>query len=273
MATSQNGWPASPNRLDIDVEPFEVVGAAAFPGGVRSGPVAAVLGYVARQVHARVEPLVDGWCWGHAYRDVTGTSGLSNHASGTAVDINAPEHPIGATGTFTAAQVREIHEILAEVGRGVVRWGGDYTGRRDEMHFEINANTTAVAAAAARLTTIEEDDVSYTDAFNAIRDYFGRQIVNPREDGKPGLTTTLATQLQFSDWRYVRTLNAVKDMIAPLYDDQEQAAAAFARVDAQLAELGDPLTPEQHAAALAETLPAAVLSALRQLLAEEAPNV
>lgn len=266
MATSQNGWPASADRAAIDVEPFEVDGVE-FPGGVRAGAVATVLGYVAREFDARVEELREGWCWGHAYRDVTASSsGLSNHASGTAIDINAPRHPIGLRGTFTPAQRTEIHQIITETGH-VVRWGGDYTGRVDEMHFEIDAGRSAVERAAARLS--KEDDVSYDDAYRAIRDYMGAAITNPREDAKPGTTTSLRTQLQFSDWRYVRSLNAIKAMIVPLYDDEAQASAAFARVDAQLAELGDPLTPEQHAAALAETLPAAVLSALRDLIREE----
>jgi hypothetical protein len=46
--------------------------------------------------------------------------------------------------------VTAIRAILGEVG-GVVRWGGDYTSRPDEMHFEINAGAAAVRAAAAKL--------------------------------------------------------------------------------------------------------------------------
>lgn len=157
MATSQNGWPASPDRRAIGVGEFRIAGVS-FPGGVRIGWVSEVLGYVAREFHARVEPLVDGWCWGHAYRPVSGSTGLSNHASGTAIDCNAPRHPIGQAGTFTAGQTGTIRRIVAEVGGGVVRWGGDYSGRRDEMHFEINAGVAAVAAAAARLS--QEDDMS-----------------------------------------------------------------------------------------------------------------
>jgi hypothetical protein len=148
MATSQNGWSAGdPSVLD---KAFAVAGAA-FPGGVRRGDVAAVLGYVAAQIHTRVEPLVSGWCWGYNYREVKGSNtSLSNHASGTAIDCNAPSHPLGVRGTFTTAQRAEIHNILAEAGN-VVRWGGDYTGRVDEMHFEINAGAAAVKAVADRL--------------------------------------------------------------------------------------------------------------------------
>ena len=60
-----------------------------------------------------VEALVDGWCWGHAYREISGSTTLSNHASGTAIDINAPRHPLGASGTFSSTQVSRIRSILS----------------------------------------------------------------------------------------------------------------------------------------------------------------
>lgn len=151
MLRSQNGWEAHADRDEIGVEPLVVLGVS-FPGGVRAGAVATILGYVAEQMHRRVEPMVVGWCWGYAYREIVGSTIYSNHASGTAIDYNAPNHGRGARGTFTAAQVREIRKILAEVGN-VVRWGGDYSGSSvDEMHFEINAGGKAVQAAADRLT-------------------------------------------------------------------------------------------------------------------------
>lgn len=114
----------------------------------------------------------------------------------------------------------------------------------------------------------KEDDVSYGDAYKAISDYFGRKITNPREDAKKGVTTSLYTQLQFSDWRYVRTINAIKDLIKPLYDDETKATEAFAKIDTQLAELDGPINPEEYAQALAEALPSAVLFALREILQE-----
>lgn len=149
MVLSQNGWPASADRASIGVTPF-VVRSVSFPGGVKAGNVATVLAYVADQVHMRVEALVAGWCWGHNFRAVTGGGAVSNHGSGTAVDINAPRHPYGARGTFTGVQRATIRAILDEVDN-VVRWGGDYTSTVDEMHFEVNAGATAVATVATRL--------------------------------------------------------------------------------------------------------------------------
>ncbi|MGL5851530.1 MAG: peptidoglycan-binding protein [Phycicoccus sp.] len=134
-ATSQNGWPAGTGS-QIPLVGLTVDGVT-FPAGVRSGDVAAVLGYVARRVDAEVESLVSGWCWGHAYRAISGSNTYSNHASGTAIDVNAPRHPLGSSNTFTSAQQARIRAILAECD-GVIRWGGDYTRRKDDMHFEIN---------------------------------------------------------------------------------------------------------------------------------------
>jgi hypothetical protein len=147
---SQNGWPVDPPR-----------GARTIPGTnvrvtVANGPAGDVLMNVLGQVSARVENAGmnstkgEADDWGYANRNVRDGGDVSNHASATAVDINATRHPLGKRGTFTPAQVAEIHKILAENGN-VVRWGGDYNGRVDEMHFEINATPAEVAAAAERL--------------------------------------------------------------------------------------------------------------------------
>ncbi|NHA68932.1 peptidoglycan-binding protein, partial [Phycicoccus flavus] len=87
-------------------------------------------------------------CWGHSYREISGSTTLSNHSSGTAIDCNAPDHPLGAVGTFSSAQVSAIRTILTRCN-GVVRWGGDYSSRKDEMHFEIN-----VGPGDSRLATL-----------------------------------------------------------------------------------------------------------------------
>jgi hypothetical protein len=110
-----------------------------------------VLGYVLGQLHARVEPVHPGWCWGYEYRaNVNNPRVLSCHASATAGDYNAPAHPNGASGTFSPAQVVGIRAILREVD-GSIHWGGDFSGRKDEMHFEVGVGAAALAVVAARL--------------------------------------------------------------------------------------------------------------------------
>ncbi len=148
MAISQNGW-AVISSTNLNREPFPGTTVVPVPG-LRSGDVATVLHYVGTQFNSRVEKLVAGWCWGFANRTVVDSLDTSNHASGTAIDLNAPNHPIGKSGTFTPQQVQKIHEILRECD-GVVRWGGLYVGRKDEMHFEIIGNADQVASVANKL--------------------------------------------------------------------------------------------------------------------------
>lgn len=188
MPLSYNGLPASTDRAAIGVEPFVVAGVS-FPGGVKKGDTTVILGYVARRFHAEVEHLVDGWCWGWSYRKNRNAGNLSNHSSGSAIDCNAPNHPNGKHGTFTAKQVEAIRRILADCG-GVVRWGGDYAGTRDEMHFELTGTAAEQAAVARRLshpapkpapTPAPEDELTKDehDALIETRDLL-RALVAPR---------------------------------------------------------------------------------------------
>lgn len=148
MAVSQNGWPVNPPRRARTVPGTKV------KISVADGPAGDVLMHVASQFDKRVEDIdnADGVLddWGWADRPIRGSAETSNHASATAIDLNAPKHPLGVRGTFTARQAGEIRRILAEVDH-VVRWGGDYSGRPDEMHFEINAGYEAVKRVADRL--------------------------------------------------------------------------------------------------------------------------
>lgn len=170
---SYNGWPASPDKAAIGVVSHPVV-----PGGAKAGDVTTVLGYVARQFHARVEALIDGWSWGYTYKtNANNPSQLSCHASGTALDLNAPNHPNGSGGTFTAAQVTTIYTILAEV-EGAVSWLQGY----DEMHFEICVSATTLAGVAARLGTApptpQGDPNDMADITDAQMDKIAKKVVD-----------------------------------------------------------------------------------------------
>jgi hypothetical protein len=85
-----------------------------------------------------VEPIDSGQLddWGYALRRISGSNSWSNHASGTALDLNALKHPQGRRGTFTPRQERLIRRWLFDHD-SCVRWGGDYRTRADEMHFEV----------------------------------------------------------------------------------------------------------------------------------------
>ena len=152
---SYNGWLASANPKDFGGLQKLVVAGEDFAPGVRAGDVHTVLEYVAQQLHARVEPVhKPGWHeqddWGYSYRKNRNANNLSCHASGTAIDFNATRHPNGKRHTFSVEQVAEIRRILAEVNN-VVKWGGDFSGTADEMHFEISGTVTEVARAAEKI--------------------------------------------------------------------------------------------------------------------------
>jgi hypothetical protein len=160
VAVSANGWPVldkAPPAITIPGTPVRL--------RVRAGDVATVLEMVVRRFHYEVEPLTfavaespgyDDWGW--AVRNIRGSATvISNHASGTAVDLNATRHPRGARGTFTRRQIKAVRGILAATvdpksGEPVVRWGEDFHTTVDGMHFEINAGDAAVRRVARKLT-------------------------------------------------------------------------------------------------------------------------
>lgn len=151
MSTSQNGFPA----LAAD---SKLLYTWTVPGDgtrlrLRNGSTGYLLIDLAtrfsRRVEALKEPVLDDW--GYAFRPIRGyETGLSNHASGTAEDLNATDHPLAVDHTFTPKEVDEIHRLLGKYD-GCIRWGGDYSGRKDPMHFEINRDMEACEKAARRL--------------------------------------------------------------------------------------------------------------------------
>lgn len=154
MPTSQNGWSAN----DITLTDVQTIPSTARKIRLRKGDAGFLLRRIGQFVDQHVEnidePTQDDW--GYAERPIRGRVALSNHASGTALDLNATKHPLAVTGTWSAAERVAIHAHLADYkdpsgGKNVIRWGEDYTGRKDGMHFEIVGDAAAVARVAARL--------------------------------------------------------------------------------------------------------------------------
>jgi hypothetical protein len=149
LQTSYNGWPASKDPAEIGIKSYNV------PGTNRklrcAEAVAPLLIGFAAEFHALIEPIDENGLddWGYAYRMVRGsTDRLSCHSSGTAIDLNATQHPLGAIGTFPADKVPMIRALAKKYG---LAWGGDYRNRKDEMHFEINVNAEKAAKIITRL--------------------------------------------------------------------------------------------------------------------------
>jgi hypothetical protein len=135
-----------------------MIASYSLPGGrvaLRKGDVSVVLLWCANRWHETVEPLRWPGNWGYAERLVRGSAKtISDHASGTAIDLNAPLHPLGVpvAKTFTPQQIKAIRAIL-EFCEGTVGWGGDYRSRPDGMHLYIQGSAAAVKRVADKIRT------------------------------------------------------------------------------------------------------------------------
>lgn len=158
MSYSQNGWKA----LDSTQSgPLPRLRKWVIPGTgrhlvLRDGSAGFVLIHFALWWHEKVEPLDGGvWDeWGWAARPIRGGTTTSNHASGTAMDLNATQHPLGVPvhRTFTVDRATRVRRWLAtKKYGGALRWGGDYTTRPDGMHVELVKNLPEVERIARRL--------------------------------------------------------------------------------------------------------------------------
>lgn len=187
MAKSQNGWVVLTTNKGTTSLSY-------ITGRVKSGDVYIVLSELAKQYHASVEKITRAHSWGWHYRKIRGGQSYSNHASATAVDFNAPKHPLGASGTFSKRQVAAINQILRNLG-GVVRWGGHYSGRKDEMHFEINASAASVkkiadilrakyAGTTAKSATTASGKLAENGILNAATIKRWQKAMGTTQDGK-----------------------------------------------------------------------------------------
>ena len=155
MMKSQNGWTASKIRAEIGIESFSVPGTKIKLSCAKA--VAPLLVGFAAEFHELIEPIDGGQLddWGYAFRMIRGsTDRLSNHASGTAIDLNATKHPLGKAGTFPAEKVPMILALCRKYG---LNWGGTWT-RKDEMHFEIGIDPIKAAKLIEKLGLAEKTD-------------------------------------------------------------------------------------------------------------------
>ena len=114
--------------------------------------------------HAWNYPPRAGETWGYNCRRITGGSGWSLHAYGpdstytfwtgvtvsraVAVDINSISNPYGAS-LVTDMPRNMIEAILAirtNSGHQLWGWGGNYSGNKDAMHFELLVSPAQLAS-------------------------------------------------------------------------------------------------------------------------------
>jgi hypothetical protein len=147
-AISYNGWPASKEVESIRIKSYQIKGSSV---KLRCAYFAApLLVAFAKQFNELIEPIdANADDWGYCYREVRQVPGkLSNHSSGTAIDLNATKHPLGKAGTYPAEKVPMIQALTKKYG---LAWGGDYMNRKDEMHFEVAVDPVKAAKLIEKL--------------------------------------------------------------------------------------------------------------------------
>lgn len=137
---SQNGWAV----LEGDSELLHTWRIPTRHGVVemrmRRGSVGFILAHWVMWWSERVGPVkgrtLDDWAWA-PFRWVRGAYGfISNHCSGSAVDVNALQHPLGKSGTVGGLRARILRAARRAIYGGCITWGGVWN-RPDEMHAEI----------------------------------------------------------------------------------------------------------------------------------------
>lgn len=149
---SQNGWTSNADRNAIDVKNFLIDGANQhFAMAEGAAPVLAAF---AKEFNTSVVPInAPGTVfddWGYGCSDSRGIDAmLSNHASGTAIDINATKHIQGSVVSgYTLTQQVTINTLCHKYG---LRWGFNYHQNKDPMHFEIVESPAQVKARIAKM--------------------------------------------------------------------------------------------------------------------------
>lgn len=107
--------------------------------------IAELVGLLCEQTMKRGYRLVPGWCWGYACRKIRGSNSWSNHAWGLAVDLNAPKNPM------SSRLITDMPDWMPVMWKSYgFRWGGDYRGRKDAMHYEFTGSVQDAKAYTER---------------------------------------------------------------------------------------------------------------------------
>lgn len=221
---------------------------------VRKGPCGDLLMWAAARWHREVEPLVEGTCWGYADRTIRGSSTeLSNHASGTACDFNAPKHPLGTdpSANFTPAQIAAINRIVADAAPAL-RWGGSYGdpahggvagSRPDGMHLEINTTEGVVGQVLARVQQTGDKGVFTNDDRALLTGVYHQMSGSPKVGEWPGWPSWVKPEEHLTLLDFLRRNE--QDMAAlrmELAEDRQDMLNAIGSLQSELAALRAQIT-------------------------------
>lgn len=162
---TENGWTV------IDAPGASFVAPNGWRVDVRDEDTAIVFGYIAKRWHEEIEPItrIGGWRKG---TPIAGTSRMSNHTAGLAMDINPHLHTYEFTRkraglpyieTFTEKQIDTLHGIQKDLqrmaGSRVITLGIDYRSpRRDGMHVEVRCTAAVLKRAADVIRAAQKKD-------------------------------------------------------------------------------------------------------------------
>lgn len=221
MAVSQNGYTANDRTLLTQY----VVSDAGLVMNLRKGSPGELLAHMVRWFDANIRNIDAGALddWSYAERPISGSQELSNHASGTAVDVDATKWPLGVKpeAYLTADEIARVR-IQLKVYQGCIRWGGDYDrpefggvagSRTDPMHFEVNRDLATCDRVWAGISTPpEEIDVSAEERLH--------QSINGRLDQKviPGIDHLWNKLVAVSEAveKLTKTVEALRDVKPPV---------------------------------------------------------
>jgi len=139
-------------------------------------------------------------------RKITGGSGYSLHAYGIAIDINWQSNPYGKTlkTDMPGAMVAAIKAIRTMNGKQVWGWGGDYSGNKDAMHFEVvcspadivtGINPASVPGSAPLPPPPPAQPTGERDRWRRVQ-----SLVGVTADGLPGPKTEAAINRNLIGW-------------------------------------------------------------------------
>lgn len=137
MSTSINGWSGITSGSSTLLGTYTIPGTA-IKIKVRKSVAPVLVSFLA-EWNRLVMPL-DKNTWGWNYRVVAGSTSLSNHASGTAVDADTGKLPQYGH-NLTASQLAAVNKLITKykVLTNGSQWSAAY---RDEMHTEISNGVT-----------------------------------------------------------------------------------------------------------------------------------
>lgn len=193
MATAADrGW-GDPTSSDYRKQHIVTIDAGGVRLNVRREAAPLFMGFIVNIVARGYDLSGRADDWGWACRPIRGYEDewerthnfkyLSNHSWGLALDLNSQDHPLGRRGTGVP------RFVVDEAHHWGLSWGGDYTNRPDEMHFECLLTPAQVADLVCELSPghTKGDALMRDERIVVIPDpdSEGRQLIGNDEHGIP----------------------------------------------------------------------------------------